>query len=488
MSKKKKILLIIGIVLAIFFIIIFAAITLLGNAADSLKASFEDATPLQMVEERDLSSVIYTSGTVASQKRVAITTELTGKVKELYVQLGDYVEAGMPLFVIDDSELRKKIDELEKQLSDQDILKVKQKEINERALNNARAEQNETLASARQAVNEAQAQLDAANQLLSQAQQNYQALAAHLDEPEAAANAAAEQTEAQNGVNTAKQALTEAQNAYNTAVRTTNEQIQAAQDTIDTQSLGNTDTNEASATLADLYRQLDQVTVFAPQSGIITSLNISVGSIVTTGDLMVIEDNKNLKITVSLSETEVLKVTKGMHVNIKANALEDVEMQGTVGKVINFAGGASDNTQGMAYMGDMGSGAGTSYSAEIIVEGETQLLLGMNAKAEIVLTEKKEALSVAYDSILTDEDGKSYVFAAEYKDTEGTYKTKKIFVTPGEEGDYYTEISSDKLKSGMLVVMFPDTVKEGEILTNVEILDGEGNAAESSGTETVIIE
>ncbi len=440
-----------------------------------------------MVEKRDLSSVIYASGTIASQSRVAITTELTGKVKELYVQLGDYVEAGTPLLVMDDSELRKKIDELEKQLSDQDILKAKQKEINERALANARAEQTETLASASQAVSEAQTKLDAANQMYSTAQKACETLVANGAEQEELALAQQNQAEAQSAADAAKQALTEAQNAYNSAVRTTNGQIQSAQDTIDTQSIGNADNNEAASTLADLYRQLEQVTIAAPQSGIITSLNISVGSIVTTGDLMVIEDNKNLKLTVSLSETEVLNVKSGMSANIKANALQDAEMKGTVSKVINFAGSSSDNTNGG--MSNMeGAGSSASYSAEILIEGETSLLLGMNAKAEIVLTEKKEALSVAYDSILTDEDGKSYVLAADYYNDEGTYKTRKVSVTPGEQGDYYTEISSDKLEEGMLVVMYPDSVTEGEVITNAEILDSEGNSSGGSDTESVIVD
>lgn len=149
-----------------------------------------------------------------------------------------------------------------------------------------------------------------------------------------------------------------------------------------------------------------------------------------------------------------------MHAVIKANALEDVEMSGTISKVINFASSGSNTTPNMEGMSNGSSGG--SYSAEITIDGETKLLLGMNAKAEIILAEKKNALSIAYDSILTEDNGKTYVYLAQ--ENNGEYTVKKVPITIGEEGDYYTEISSEQLKEGDYIVSYPDMVNEGETI------------------------
>lgn len=423
MSKNKKLFIILLAVVIGLVVIVSVACSALGNVASEMNNILMGGTPAQEVMTRDLSNVIYSSGVIESQHRVSITTELTGQVKELHVQLGDYVTTGQALLVMDDSEIRTQITELEKQISDQKKLENKEKEINQRNLTYAKEEQTQLLA-------EAQKLIDAA------------------------------QTEEEKA---------EAQKNYNEVLRTTNQQIQAAQDTIDTQGIGSSNDNTASTKLTELRNQLEKTTIYAPQSGIVTSLNISIGSMVSTSDLMIIEDNKNLKLTVSIPETDILKISQGMSANIEAAALEDVQIPGKVNKIINFA------TSTDSSMGPMEGGPVTgSYSAEVLIEGETQLLLGMNAKAEIIVSEKKDALSVAYDSILKEDDGKAYVYlATETEETSGDaplYSISKVPVTIGDEGDYYTEIISDEIKEGDIIISYPDTVAEGDkISLEVEI-------------------
>lgn len=462
MSKKKKLFIILLAVVIGLVVIISAACSALGKIASEMSSVFNGGIPAHEVKTQDLSSVIYANGTVASQNKVSVTTELTGQVKELYVQLGDYVDAGTPLLVMDDTEIRNKIAELEKQLSDQEVLDAKQKEINQRNLDYAKEEQTQLLAEAQKLVDDAKNKSSQAATALETAKKEYNNYASSQLPDETMLqelNAALE--EAQAVYEAAQSAVSEAEHAYNSTVRSTNQQIQSAQDVIDTQDIGSDTDNTASATLTELYSQLEKVTITAPQAGIITSLNISTGSMLTTGDLMVIEDNKNLKLTVSIQETDILKLSTGMKAVIKADAIEDVEMSGTVNKVINFATSSSEGG-GMYDMEGMSSSG--SYSAEIIIEGETQLLLGMTAKAEIVLAEKKDALSVPYDSILA-EDDKHYVYKAVPSDDSEeniTYTVTKVPVTIGEEGDYYTEIISDDVKDGDIIISYPDLVTEGE--------------------------
>lgn len=459
MSKKKKTILIVGIIAVVLIAIAAMIVKVLRSVASTVSSSLEGGTPVQELALRDLSSAIYANGIVESQNKVSVTTELTGQIKELYVQLGDHVEAGTPLLVMDDTEIRSKIKELEKQLSQQDILAAKQKEINQRSLKYAKEEQSQTLSEAQTAVDRAQSGVNQAQAALNSAKETYNTYASSEEPDEAIlSQLKAAQDEAQTAADTASSALDEAKSAYSAAVRSTNQAIQSAQDAIDTQDVSTEQDSTATSTLADLYSQLEKVTITAPSSGIITSLNVSTGSMVTNGDLMVIEDNQNLKLTVTIPENDILKVSSGMHATIKADALEDTEISGTVSKVINFA---SSSLSGGAQEG-MGTGSSGSYSAEILIEGETKLLLGMNAKAEIILAEKKDALSVAYDCIVTEDTDKPYVFRAKEKD--GTYVVEKITVSIGEEGDYYTEILSDKLKEGDYIIYDPASVNEGDTI------------------------
>ncbi len=464
MKKNKKLAIILLGAAILMVVIISVACRALGNVATEMRSALTGGIPVQEAATRDLSSVVYASGTIASQNKVSVTTELTGQVKELYVQLGDYVEAGTPLLVMDDAEIRNRIAELEKQLSDQEVLAAKQKEINQRSLNYAKEEQTQLLEEAKKAVDSARTEAAAAASALETAKNNYNQYASQgLTDEGMTAELTAAHEEAQIAYDTAQAVLKEAESTYNATVRSTNQQVQAAQDVIDTQDIGTDTDNTTSTTLAELYSQLEKVTITAPQSGIITALNISTGSMVTTGDLMVIEDNKNLKLSVSIQEMDILKLSEGMHAVIKADALEDVEINGTVSKVINFA--TASGTGNMYEMEGMSTPG--AYSAEIVIEGDTQLLLGMNAKAEIVLTEKKDALTVAYDSIFAEEDEKQYVYVAVADDSESgkTHKVKRVPVTIGDEGDYYTEIISDKIQEGDLVISYPDMVTEGEYIT-----------------------
>ena len=154
-------------------------------------------------------------------------------------------------------------------------------------------------------------------------------------------------------------------------------------------------------------------------------------------------------------EKDILKLAEGMKATVKADAIGEEEYKATVSKVINFATSSGNEMSGESSKG---------YSAEIVVDGDSDLLLGMTAKVDIIVTEAKTALSVAYDSIATDEDGTTYVYRA-VEQEDGLYLIERVDVTVGQEGDYYTEISSDELNEGDLIVSYPEEVEEGSEVT-----------------------
>lgn len=454
MKKKKKRVIVILVIAVILIAVVVSVVRCSSNVAGAIDqmANSVQALPL---EQQDLSSSINASGTVESQNVYSVTTDLTCKVKELKVALGDHVEAGDVLCVFDDSDVREQIATLEEQVSAAEKLSAKQKQISERSLQDAKDDQTAQIASANASITDAQTAYDKAvsdynstkNQLDAATQNGDDAQAAMLKEQLSSCDASVQQANA--SLKAAKENLSQVE-------RTTNQAIQSAQDTVDTNALSNSGNSDTAKELAKLYRQLDQMTVTAPQAGIITQLNVAQGSI-PNGPLMKIEDNANLKVKVSIKEKDIVKLSEGMAAKITSDALPDQTSAGVVNKVINFA---SSQSQAADSSSSQGGTSGSAYSAEVNVDAGSSLLLGMSVKVEITLKESGMALAVPYDSIETEEDGSSYVYKGTEKE-DGLYQIKKVAVTVGESSDYYTGISSDELSEGDLIISSPDEVSDG---------------------------
>lgn len=459
MKKSKKRIIIILIVAVVLIAVIFSLVRCGSNVAGAIQsaASMEQALPL---EEQDLSSSINATGTVESQNVYSVTTDLTCKVKELKVALGDHVEAGDVLCVFDDSDVREQIATLEEQVSASDQLAAKQNQIAERNLQDAKNDQTSQINSANTAITDAQSAYDKTNADYNNAKSQLDAAIAQGSD-DAVISALQEQVSTLDGkLQEANTTLKAAKDNLTQVQKTTDQTIQTAQDTVDTNALTNSKDAQTTKELAKLYRQLDQMTVVAGQSGIITQLNIAQGG-VPNGPLMQIEDNTNLKVKVSIKEKDITKVQQGMAAKITADALPDQTNTGVVNKVINFASSDAKTADQSAASGTSGS-SGSAYSAEVNVDAGSSLLLGMTVKVEITLKEGGKGMAVPYDSIATDDDG-SYVYRGKEQD-DGNYLIEKVPVTVGDSTDYYTGISSDELELGDLIISTPDDVQEGDTI------------------------
>ncbi len=459
MKKSKKRIIIILIVAVVLIAVIFSLVRCGSNVAGAIQsaASMEQALPL---EEQDLSSSINATGTVESQNVYSVTTDLTCKVKELKVALGDHVEAGDVLCVFDDSDVREQIATLEEQVSASDQLAAKQNQIAERNLQDAKNDQASQINSANSAITDAQSAYDKANADYNNAKNQLDAAIAQGSDDAVISTLQGQVSTMSDNLQSADTALKAAKDNLTQVQKTTDQTIQSAQDTVDTNALTNSKDAQTTKELAKLYRQLDQMTVVAGQSGIITQLNIAQGG-VPNGPLMQIEDNTNLKVKVSIKEKDITKVQQGMAAKITADALPDQTNTGVVNKVINFASSDAKTADQSAAAGTSGS-SGSAYSAEVNVDAGSSLLLGMTVKVEITLKEGGKGMAVPYDSIATDDDG-SYVYRGKEQD-DGNYLIEKVPVTVGDSTDYYTGISSDELELGDLIISTPDDVQEGDTI------------------------
>lgn len=322
------------------------------------------------------------------------------------------------------------------------------------------------LAELQQNVENANRNLSAKQSAYSEAASKYTSVKAEADSLQAELDAYPDQLKsAEEAVNTAK-------SSYSDAETSTNRSVSTAQNTVDMQKYQASTTTESKDQLEQLQKQLADCTLSAPIGGVVTAVNVSVGDKNTAGTTMItIEDTSSLKVIVNVEEADILKIQEGMPATVSTDATGDEEIKGTVTRVVRVKN-QSTNTNGT----DTNTSSG--YSAEITIDN-TELLVGMSAKAKIVIKDRGTQLAVPYDLIRQDDNGDSYVLVAEANE-DGTATAVRKNIKVGEEVDYYTEVTGGDLKEGdQLIYDNTFSVTEGQVFTLEQIysnqaLDTEG--------------
>ena len=207
-----------------------------------------------------------------------------------------------------------------------------------------------------------------------------------------------------------------------------------------------------------MYEKYNNCTIKANASGTITRVNTQVGS-VASGTLAVIQDTDNLKISTSFREYDVQKLEIGMNCIITSDA-NDKQLSGYVSQI-----------SPVASSGGMGGSADVSFSGEITINGTDHgLLIGMNAAAEVVITQVTDAYVVPFDAVGTNENGEKVV----YVQNNGEFTP--VVVTTGMETDYYIEITSDQLSEGMVIRSSANADESNSV-----VFTEDGEAAEEGG-------
>ena len=278
----------------------------------------------------------------------------------------------------------------------------------------------------------------------------------------------------------AEETINTAKTSYSDAETSTNRSIATAQNSVDMQKYQTSTTSDLKDQLEQLQKQLADCTLSAPIGGVVTAVNVSVGDKNTAGTTMItIEDTSSLKVIVNVEEADILKIQEGMPATVTTDATGDEEIKGTVTRVVRVKN-QSTNTNGT----DTNTSSG--YSAEITIDN-TELLVGMSAKAKIVIKDRGTQLAVPYDLIQYDEKGNAYVLVAQMND-DGTATAVRKNIKVGEEVDYYTEVTGGDLKEGdQLIYDNTFSVTEGQVFTPDQMYSNQqttdGNAVMSTEAE-----
>lgn len=451
------------------------------------------------LEKGTLENSISATGTVQSSEVSNVTTDLKYTVKTVDVQVGDSVEEGDVICTLDTSELEESIQKLQESLADAKATAQTQYEKAQASLTEAEENVKSTYDDMKEAEDERdsaksayetaaaavkgyQAEVDAANaDLLTKLNARQAALDAYtaaggvVDEngdpvtsatSEAASTAAdlsaladalvkangeyksAEQTlkTAEANLQTAQSAsnytalssaYNQAQTAYEQAKTTYENAIKTSETAEESRDTALENYNKAgeSDELEELQSQLEKCTLKAETSGKVTAVNATVGSAID-GAAATIQDTDSLKISITIAEYDIDSVSEGMHAVITSDVI-DGEINGTLTQISPTASG--------------GGSSSSTFSAEVTVDDENSgLLIGTNAKVQIIQSTTEDVFTVPLDAIEEKENGTSVIYVQSGEEN-GEPVFEEVQVVVGATNDYYAEVSGVDLEEGMIV-------------------------------------
>lgn len=517
-QRKKKMRIAITLVLVI--VILVGAIYIKRSKKESADAEVKT----EKLEKRTIVNSVSGSGKVEAVNSEEVTAGMAGTtIDSIEVQVGDHVEAGQTIAVMDTSSLSSQVKSLNDEIKDlekqkADAVKSK-KEAEDKAAADAQAAQvqaaqdayaREVAAQAQKEANEAEkkqtlsaltAQYNALNTQYTADNEKLQSMQATYQEKlqdgaDDGADAGADgkkgwkETDAeameyyalilqQQGTVTTE--LTQLQNLQTSMKAVENADTSVSIPAVSspqlslpaTGQLNNmnvaTSYDSAISTLKEqvksLNRQIANGTIKARTSGTVTEVNAKAGDTYLGTPIASVEGIETLMLTAEVDEYDIPDVSVGMPVKIKTDATRDEELEGEVSFVALKASGSSSSsslgalsslTGGADMSGFTAASSDATYTVHIALKEQNERLrIGMNAKISIITDSVKDAWSVPFESVQTDEDGREYIEVEEEKKVDGRKTTtkRKIPVTTGIEGTYYIQIMSDELKEGMDVIV-----------------------------------
>lgn len=322
----------------------------------------------------------------------------------------------------------------------------------------------EKLAGLKAAMDDAQAQLDAATAAQTSAETAYEQASdqSKLKQDELSK---AQDTVGLTGLQTAYQqaqtAYEQAQTAYEQAVKNQ----ETAQETCD-DALESYNKSSESDELTDLQEQLEQCTLTAETSGKVTAVNATVGSMID-GAAATIQNTDSLKVAITIPEYDIESVQVGMTARITSD-VTDKEVSGTLSQISPTATG--------------GGSSSSSFAAEVTIDdADSGLLIGTNAKVEIILSTTEDVFTVPLDAIGENEAGESVIYV-QTGEEDGEPVFEEMTVTVGEQNDYYAQISGAELEEGLVVRASADEDEATEELDTSTMMPGGDMSGDMQGS------
>jgi HlyD family secretion protein len=487
LTRKKKI--VVGSI---------ASVVLLSIVVISIFAGRKDApevTTVHIKRQSELRQVVKASGEVRPVQFINLTSEVAGRIEELYVSPGDLVSKGQPLVRLDPTQLQSsqeaQMAAVQAALSD-----VQTTRTQVLAAENQVAQSQQTLqateaalAAARQQVITSETNVDRAKVDLNTSRRE---LTRATELLEAGVVSRAEYDSARDRFDQAQVALRTAQ----AQLEQSKINVQEAQVRVGQQKIAVKDSqtgvlraragvkssearaNQQQALLRGQSSQRSKATQYSPLSGVVADIPSKVGQFAVAGlsttPLMTIADMSTIHVKVNVDETEISRVAVGQLAKIEVDALPDKHLEGVVTQKNPLAVGKSDLQGGISNRVNIQEAKEFEVLVEIqnlSQEVRDALRPGMTAQATITTAVKNNVMSVPIQSLVEKLPDNSTPSATRdrSKEIKGIYilensKVKFVAVQTGITGETDIEITSG-LNSGVEVVTGPSrvlrTLKDG---------------------------
>ncbi len=361
LSRKTKI--IVGVVAVVLLGVIIAG-SILATRKDT-----PEVTVVKVETRKELRSTVTSSGEVRPIQFMNLTSEVQGRIEEIYVKEGDQVTKGQPLVRLDPDQLQSNTDaQLAAFQGAQDEVRVSQSQVTAAQNNYSAAQQQYNVAqvaidSARQAIVAAQADVDraqvevnAASRELTRNQQLLESGVIARSEYDAAKDRV---ENARASLNNAKSNLSSRQLSVKDAQTRLAQQAVLVRDAkrgVDTANLSvassQSRANQSSAQLRGQRNQRDKTMQVAPINGVIAEIPSKVGTFAVAGlsttALLTIADMSQVNVEVKVDETSIDRVEVGQKAKIKVDAFGDKEIVGEVIQKTPLAVGKSQTSGGLS--------------------------------------------------------------------------------------------------------------------------------------------
>src|SRR5687768_2505500 len=484
LTRKKKIIIGVSAVAALALIVIISVF--------ASRKEEPEVTTVKLDIKPELRQTVTASGEVRPIRYIKLTSEVPGRIEEIYVNPGDQVTQGTPLVRVDPTQL---------QSSQEAQWAMAQAAIND--VQNARtavssAQQGlvvaeSSVASARQQLVALQTSVDRAQVDLNTAQRE---LKRNSDLIEAGVASRAEYDAARDRFDQAKLALQTAKAnlesqriAVREAMERANQQkiaIKEAQTGIRSSEMR---ASQQQALLRGQTSQRSKATQVSPLNGVVADIPTRVGeyavSQLSSTPLMTIADMSTINVEVNVDETEISNVEVGQQVKVKVDALGEKEIAAVVTQKNPLAVSKSDTQGGLSNRVNVQEAKEFKVTVELRDmpdEVRNGLRPGMSATATITTKTKNNVVAVPLEAIVEKAPSPSPSPAATVagnvpapqsgekpKSVKGVYvlegnKVKFVEVTTGITGEADIEILSGP-QAGAEIVRGPSrvlkTLKDG---------------------------
>src|SRR6266571_3133557 len=476
LSRKKKLIIAVSAVVVLALVVI---ISVLATRKDE-----PEVTTVKVDARPELRSTVTASGEVRPIRYIKLTSEVPGRIQEIYVNAGDQVKKGQQLVRVDPTQLQSSQEAqfaaTQASLSDvqsaRSAVAQSQQALNVSEVAVAQARQ-QVLAS-QTSVSRAQIDLNTAQRELKRVSDLIESGVSSRFDYDAARD---RYEQAKIALDTAKANLEVEKRAIDEAVARRDQQREAVKSAQTGVKTSEQRANAEQARLRGQTSQREKATQYSPLNGVVADIPTRVGeyavSQLSTTPLMTIADMSTINVEVNVDETEIASVEVGQQAKIKVDALGEKELNAVVTLKNPLAVAKSDTQGGLSNRVNVQEAKEFKVTLELKDlpdDVKDKLRPGMSATATITTKTKNNVIAVPLQAIVekappAPSPGPTVASSAptpvgeKAKEQKGVYvldkdnKVKFVEVTTGITGESDIEVTSG-LSAGTEVITGPSRV------------------------------